>query len=145
LMPQSPPALAGFASFLMGFGMGLLSFTCIVLIQDSVDWSLRGSATASNIFARSLGSTLGATVLGAVLNAGIDRLASGDTAVRIHVVLDQPSGLALVAADPSAQAVLAQALHLTFFGVLALALLAFAASWFIPVPARRLGPAAVGT
>jgi EmrB/QacA subfamily drug resistance transporter len=145
LIPQSTPVLAGFASFLMGFGMGLLSFTCIVLIQDSVDWSLRGTATASNIFARSLGSTLGATVLGAIINLGIDQLATGDMAGKIHEVLEQPSGLAKVATDPSVRAILAQALHLAFWGVLALALFAFAASWFIPVPAQRLGSATAST
>jgi EmrB/QacA subfamily drug resistance transporter len=145
LIPQSTPVLAGFASFLMGFGMGLLSFTCIVLIQDSVDWSLRGTATASNIFARSLGSTLGATVLGAIINLGIDRLATGDMAGRIHEVLEQPSGLARAATDPLVQAILAQALHLAFWGVLALALFAFAASWLIPVSAQRLGSATAST
>ncbi len=48
--------------------MGFLSTAAIVIIQDSVTWAQRGAATASNIFARDLGSTLGATALGAVLN-----------------------------------------------------------------------------
>ena len=57
----------------MGFGMGLLSTASIVLIQDIVTWAQRGSATASNVFARNLGSTLGAAALGAVLNFGLSR------------------------------------------------------------------------
>ena len=113
--------------------MGLLSITSIVLIQDSVEWSMRGSATASNIFARSLGSTLGATVLGAILNIGISRLASDSIASRVHDVLESPSGLLRAAGDPLVQNVLAGALHLTFWGVLSLALLAFAMSWLIPI------------
>ena len=63
----------------MGFGMGLISLTSIVLVQDSVEWSMRGSATASIIFSRSLGNTLGATVLGAVLNIGIAHFGSGES------------------------------------------------------------------
>jgi EmrB/QacA subfamily drug resistance transporter len=133
LTPRSHPALAGVGSFVMGFGMGLLSITCIVLIQESVEWSMRGSATASNIFARSLGNTLGATVLGAILNVGIARFATGEIAGRVHDVLERPSGLSDAAGDPLVQTVLARALHLTYWGVLALAILAFATSWLIPI------------
>jgi EmrB/QacA subfamily drug resistance transporter len=141
LTPQSSPMLAAVGSFVMGFGMGLLSITSIVLIQDSVEWSMRGSATASNIFARSLGSTLGATVLGAILNIGIARFATGSTASRVHDVLESPSGLSAAAADPIVQDVLARALHLTYWGVLTLALLASAMSWLIPIERRSSEPA----
>jgi len=133
LTPQSHPVLAGLASFVMGVGMGLSSVTCIILIQEGVEWSMRGSATASNIFARSLGTTLGATVLGAVLNFGIARFSEGDVGQRLHGMLERPFGLAEVAGDPGAQNVLAEALHLTYLGVLVVALLAFAMSWLIPI------------
>nr|WP_199241999.1 hypothetical protein [Paraburkholderia sp. BL8N3] len=39
LTPHSHPAIAAAASFLMGFGMGLVSITGIVLVQESVEWS----------------------------------------------------------------------------------------------------------
>ena len=42
-----------------------------MLIQEIVDWSERGSVTAAYLFARTLGSTFGATVFGAVLNFGL--------------------------------------------------------------------------
>ncbi|MBV8770644.1 MAG: MFS transporter [Hyphomicrobiales bacterium] len=144
LTPQSPPALAAVGSFIMGFGMGLLSITSIVLIQDSVEWSMRGSATASNIFARSLGNTLGATVLGAILNLGIARFATGSLADRVHDVLERPSGLSDAAGDPLVQEVLARSLHLTYWGVLILALLAFAMTFFIPIERRSREPATSG-
>jgi MFS family permease len=67
------PITAAFGSLVMGCGMGLVSVTSLVMIQEIVPWSERGSATASNIFARNLGSTLGTTVLGAVLNFGLSR------------------------------------------------------------------------
>lgn len=44
-----------------------------MLIQEIVGWAERGSVTASYLFARSVGSTFGATVFGAVLNAGLLR------------------------------------------------------------------------
>jgi Na+/melibiose symporter-like transporter len=145
LTPQSHPALAGFSSFVMGFGMGLLSVGSIMLIQDSVDWSMRGSATASNIFARNLGSTIGATFLGAILNIGIARFSAGETSARVHEMLGRRSGLADAAGDPLVQGVLAQALHLTYWGVLAIAVVACAMVWLIPARRLLLAPRAAGS
>ncbi|MFT4185252.1 MAG: MDR family MFS transporter [Rhizobium sp.] len=133
LTPDSSPVLAGVGSFLMGFGMGLISLSSTVLVQESVEWSMRGSATASIIFSRSLGSTLGATVLGAILNIGIVHFGSGDLAVKLHEVLNQPSGLSDLAADPAIRSIFDAALHWTFWGVATVAILTFATIWLIPV------------
>ena len=88
LHPTSSPIVAGLGSLVMGFGMGLLSTACLVLVQDIVEWAQRGSATASNIFSRNLGSTLGATVFGAVLNYGLAHSKTGaiaaDRSVRVR-------------------------------------------------------------
>ena len=67
-LARSPPASD---RSIVGLGMGLLSSASIILIQEIVDWSERGSVTASFLFARSLGSTFGATMFGAVLNFGL--------------------------------------------------------------------------
>jgi EmrB/QacA subfamily drug resistance transporter len=133
LGPDSSPVLAAVGSFLMGVAMGLISITSIALVQESVEWSMRGSATASIIFARSLGNTLGATALGAVLNLGIAHYASGPLAARLHEVLNQPAGLADLAATPAIRLVFDQALRLTFWGVVALAILTFIATCLIPI------------
>ncbi|MBY3447305.1 MDR family MFS transporter [Rhizobium laguerreae] len=133
LTPDSSPVVAGAGSFFMGFGMGLISLTSLVLVQDSVEWSMRGSATASIIFARSLGNTLGATVLGAILNAGINHYASGEAAAGLHEVLNQPTGLSALAADPAIRAVFNAALHWSFWGVVVVAVLTFFTTWLIPV------------
>src|SRR2546423_8114466 len=74
---DTAPALMGIGPFIMGFGMGLLNITSMVMIQGSVDWSKRGSATASLIFSRTLGNTFGVTALGAILNFGVISFASG--------------------------------------------------------------------
>jgi MFS family permease len=73
-------ALTSVGSFLMGFGMGIVSITGLMLVQESVEWSMRGSATSSVIFSRSLGNALGATALGAVLTVGIKHYGSGELA-----------------------------------------------------------------
>ena len=133
LQPESSPISAGIGSFLMGFGMGLISITSVVLVQESVEWSMRGSATASIIFSRSLGNTLGATTLGAILNFGIVHFGNGDLAAQLHEVLNQPAGLADLAATPAIRTVFHSALHWTFWGVFILALLTFSTTWLIPV------------
>ncbi|NKN07261.1 MDR family MFS transporter [Rhizobium laguerreae] len=146
LTPDSSPIVAGAGSFFMGFGMGLISLTSLVLVQDSVEWSMRGSATASIIFARSLGNTLGATVLGAILNAGINHYASGEAAAGLHEVLNQPTGLSALAADPAIRSVFNAALHWSFWGVVVVAVLTFFTTWLIPVgPSQKREGAAVAS
>jgi predicted MFS family arabinose efflux permease len=72
LTPHMSPLIPAMGSLVMGFGMGLVSVPSLVLIQEIVDSTERGSVTASNIFSRNIGSTLGATLLGAVLNHGLN-------------------------------------------------------------------------
>ncbi|MEH3144658.1 MAG: MDR family MFS transporter [Methylobacterium frigidaeris] len=137
LGPGRHPAMAGAGSLVMGFGMGLLSTAALVLIQEIVPWSQRGSATASNVFARNLGSTLGATVFGAVLNHGLASRGAAVSSEELQRVLAPgpvPADLAGV------QALLHQALHQTFWAVFVIALLAVAAA--ILVPHVALGRAA---
>jgi MFS family permease len=133
LTPHSHPALAAAASFLMGFGMGLVSITGIILVQESVEWSMRGSATASIIFSRSLGNTLGAAALGAILNVGIAHYGSGELAVRLRHLFNQPGGLAQLTGQQDVRMVLFHALYWSFWGVFAVALLAVLSAWLIPV------------
>jgi MFS family permease len=88
LTSDSGLVLASVGSFLMGFGMGIISITGIVLVQESVEWSMRGSATSSIIFSRSLGNTLGATALGAVLSVGIRHYYAETAGTRLQALAD---------------------------------------------------------
>ncbi len=115
LTPGASPVVAGLGSMVMGFGMGLLSTASLVLIQEIVDWSQRGSATASNIFSRNLGSTLGATVLGAVLNMGLTHAGTPVTSDQIRHLLE--AAPAPSATDAMVRMVLQQSLHLTFWAI----------------------------
>ena len=132
LDPASSPILAGLGSAIVGLGMGFLSTSAIVIVQDSVGWSERGSATASNIFSRNLGSTLGAAALGALLNISLDY--GGDAGNRIGYgqvrdLLSNPGVLDNVAA---VRAALDHALHVTFWGIFGIALITLLLALFVP-------------
>ncbi|MBF4163499.1 MFS transporter [Nocardioides sp. CBS4Y-1] len=63
--------------FVMGLGFGLVVSPSVIAAQSSVDWSRRGVATGTTMFARSVGSAVGVAVFGAVANAVVtSRLAA---------------------------------------------------------------------
>lgn len=72
---------AGVGSFFLGAGMGFTTTTFIVSIQSSVDWKTRGTATATNMFMRSLGGAVGVALLGGILNNRLQKFLSEQTAV----------------------------------------------------------------
>ncbi len=111
---QASVWLAGAASLVMGLGMGLVSVASLILVQASVGAEQRGGVTASNLFSRNLGATLGASVLGAV----------------------QASALGS-AKGPSYVHTLAASLHLTFIVLLAIACLSLVFVLLIPKAAFR--------
>ena len=138
LTPQSSPITAALGSLVMGFGMGLISVSSLVLIQELVDWSQRGSATASNLFARNLGSTLGATALGAVFNYGLTRADNGRSfsSDQLRQLFEGPAGT--MATDTAVGLTLQQSLNLTFWAMLLIALtIVFLALLVPPVVIRQ--------
>ncbi len=129
LRPGGSPLVAGLGSIVMGLGMGFLSTAAIVMVQGSVGWAERGAATASNIFARNLGSTLGAAALGALLDADLSRAEAGSgTFDRVRRLLDGGAGLS----DGPTKLLLAHALHATFEGVFALAVITLVLALAVP-------------
>ncbi|ANU10397.1 drug resistance MFS-type transporter [Planococcus antarcticus DSM 14505] len=73
MQPEFGPLWAAMSSFFVGLGMGLTSTAFIVSIQAAVSYEQRGSATASNMFMRNLGSTIGVALLGSILNSSLLR------------------------------------------------------------------------
>ena len=127
---ESSPIVAGLGSLVVGVGMGLSSSASIILIQEIVDWSERGSVTASYLFARSLGSTFGATVFGAVLNFGLLRSGhAGATSEQLRQLLEQGSE---AVGEPGLRAALEQSLHLTFVSMFGIALMVAATLFLVP-------------
>lgn len=137
LTPSSSAVLAGAGSLVMGFGMGLLNICALILTQESVNWSERGSATASNVFSRNLGSTLGAAVLGAVLTYGLAHTASGQAIApeQLRALLNGTG--AVVTSAEELRLVLQHALHSTFLVMLVTAVLIVPACLCVPRPLER--------
>jgi MFS family permease len=65
--------------FVTGLGLGLVASPSLIAAQASVEWHERGVATGTNMFARSIGSAVGAAVLGAVANGVIARSGRPET------------------------------------------------------------------
>jgi MFS family permease len=141
LRPDASPALSAVGPAIMGFGMGLLNITAVVMIQGSVEWSKRGSATASLIFSRTLGNTFGVSALGAVLNAGIVWFsrtpgAAPMTPSRVRDLLGEVGTVVGGGTDPALHAALTAALRLTFWGMILFS--AIAAGLALTIPVREL-------
>jgi MFS family permease len=90
----------------IGLGMGLIASPTLIAAQSSVEWSERGVATSTNMFARSIGSAVGVAVFGAIVNSRISD-------------------------DPSPEQ-LSDAIHPVFLGVLAAAAVMAFAALFMP-------------
>ena len=96
--------------FVVGLGMGLIASPTLIAAQSSVGWSERGVVTATNLFARSIGSAVGVAAFGALANASL--------------------GATTNAADNPAA--VAAASHDVFAATAVLAACMFAAAWVLP-------------
>ncbi|TDU77808.1 MFS transporter [Streptomyces sp. KS 21] len=115
---------------LLGAALGLFQLPLIVGVQSTVGWSERGTTTASVLFCRQVGQSLGAALLGAVANATIAaRLADAPmTGLPHHLddvsqALDRPALLPPAAADYLRASVAAAVDHI-FLGASAAAVAA---------------------
>ena len=66
------------ASAVLGFGMGMMQTPLLVTVQSSVGWAERGATTALNQFARTIGGSVGVSLLGLLL-VSPDHSSSGAT------------------------------------------------------------------
>jgi MFS family permease len=57
------------AMVLIGTGLGFASSVFILSVQNAVPWNLRGVATATTQFFRTIGGTIGVAIMGTILNA----------------------------------------------------------------------------
>ncbi|MGW3727664.1 MFS transporter [Streptomyces sp. NPDC000851] len=105
---------------LLGAALGLFQLPLIVGVQSTVGWDERGTATASILFCRQTGQTLGASVFGAVANGVLaGRLGdAGDLDAVAH-------GLGTGAASETTRRAVADAVHAVYLGAACAAALAF--------------------
>ncbi|MGW3648140.1 MFS transporter [Streptomyces sp. NPDC000878] len=107
---------------LLGGALGLFQLPLIVGVQSTVGWSERGTATASVLFCRQTGQTIGAALFGAVAN--------GVLASRLGGASDLDSvtrELGTSAAPEATRRAIADAVHAVYFGAAGAAALAFVA------------------
>jgi MFS family permease len=115
----------------MGVGMGLVNVSSMLIIQGLVERTQRASVTASNLFSRNLGSTLGVTLLGAVFNFGIARHAGAlVTSAQLRHLLDAPRDFTFN--DVATRVALQSALHLTFCGLFVICLFSALSASLVP-------------
>lgn len=141
-MPEgSGPLTAASGSFLVGAGMGLTSTSFIVMIQGTVGWEKRGIATASNMFMRNLGNTIGAALLGGIMNSFLQSYLDRETAGSaeslsiedVNQLLDPEAktGLAIRSAE-LLQGGLSYALHNVYIIVLVFAFISTGLLFLLP-------------
>lgn len=143
LAPQ--PAGAGIAvasTFVLGFGLGLLSVCTVVGPQSTVAWEQRGVVTGSIMFSRYLGQSLGAAVFGAVFNTAIlHRLRSAPPTLRgrlphqvdaVSAALGRPGRLSGTAVAGYLRQAISAGTHDVYLGLAGVAVVTLAVIAIIP-------------
>jgi hypothetical protein len=119
----------------------LTSTAFIVSIQATVSWQQRGIATAANMFMRNLGNTIGAALLGGILNNRLANYLSANSrpseekltvdSATLLLKEDEHSNLSESARE-LLQEGLTQSLHWVYYVVLTFALVSLILISFIP-------------
>jgi EmrB/QacA subfamily drug resistance transporter len=134
---HAAPLWLGVAMFGMGTGMGMLTTATVIGLQTSVGWTQRGTVTAASMFSRSMGSTLGVGVIGALLTMGLSSRLDPE---RVRALLD-PEARAHGAIDALALAALDSSFTPLFWGLATLGLLNLALVTLYPRAKVALDPA----
>ncbi|OQA47342.1 MAG: Multidrug resistance protein 3 [Chloroflexi bacterium ADurb.Bin325] len=129
--------LVMFSLGLMGVGMGLSVPAFLIAVQSSVPRQMLGAATAGVQFSREIGGTVGVSIMGVILAAG---LTANLTAAGIDtntVALDElinlgPQSTAASVLDLAVRDALGGAIHNLFLTSLAVAVLAFGVTMLAP-------------
>jgi EmrB/QacA subfamily drug resistance transporter len=90
---------------LLGAALGLFQLPLIVGVQSTVGWSERGTTTASVLFCRQVGQSLGAALFGAVANAVLLSRLGGGSLDSVSHALENPATLTASATDGLRRAV----------------------------------------
>lgn len=117
---DSSPVQVGLSCILIGLGMGLIASPTLVAAQAVVGWQRRGVITATNMFARSMGSAVGTAVFGAIANATLSR----------HGVAGQSESHGTGSGVPPL--LLSDAVHQVFLGAVVVCVLMVIAIMVIP-------------
>jgi MFS family permease len=111
-----------------GIGIGSMMQVFVISVQNAVRRAQMGSATALTQFARSIGATIGVTVMGVIVNQGLPpQLHGGTETVAVHRL------------PPRLRDDLANALHPAFLAAFCVALVVWVVAFVgvKEVPLRR--------
>ncbi|GGJ00174.1 MFS transporter [Alicyclobacillus cellulosilyticus] len=136
----------------VGLGMGYCTTPITVLVQAAVGWNLRGAATASSTFVRSLGQTIGVAVYGTYFNQALTRYAEAhipapyrQQAMNVNQWLKPGGGHILTGALLTrVHAFLASGLHTVFAMVLGTAVVTLVLTLLMPSHKQALATQAGG-
>ena len=142
-----PGVMASLA--LMGIGMGFSMPSFLIAVQSSVQRKAMGAATATLQFSRSIGGTLGVSVMGVILSMRLaaNMAASGlsDASFSLDSLIHPAAGSAVPALDGALRGILAGAIRDVFLAALVAAALGLVVTTYAPrerVQARSASPAA---
>jgi MFS family permease len=111
---------------LLGAALGLFQLPLIVGVQSTVGWAERGTTTASVLFCRQTGQTIGAAVFGAVANGVLAaRLGGAGDLDSVTRALDAGT------APEATRRAIADAVHAVYLGAAGAAALAFLVLLFL--------------
>ncbi|MFF8016506.1 MFS transporter [Streptomyces sp. NPDC007929] len=111
---------------LLGAALGLFQLPLIVGVQSTVGWAERGTTTASVLFCRQSGQTIGAAVFGAVANGVLAaRLGGAGDLDSVTRALDSGT------APEATRRAIADAVHAVYLGAAGAAALAFLVLLFL--------------
>ena len=122
--------MAGLGSLVVGVGMGLSSSASIILIQEIVSWSERGSVTASYLFARSPAARSAQLCSAPCSISGFFGQATQGR--RLSSFGNSWSKVREAVGEPGLRAALEQSLHLTFVSMFGVALMVAATMFLVP-------------
>jgi EmrB/QacA subfamily drug resistance transporter len=118
---------------MMGIGMGLAIPAFVIAVQTSVERRDLGSATSMLQFSRSMGGTLGVSVMGAALSARLasSLSASGLDPNMVDQLLDPVPGAQVVISE-GVRSAMANSIHLVFVIAFVAAALGLVSAFFTP-------------
>jgi EmrB/QacA subfamily drug resistance transporter len=134
---DSSVAVAMLSALIVGLGMGFMTSSLVISVQNAVEWRYRGVATASIQFMRTIGGSISVAVMGAILNsqlsarfAEVQGVPPGATEATLLNVEERAS-LPDTVLD-GMQRALAASIHDIFIFTFGIACVAFIAALFFP-------------
>ncbi|MFC3577477.1 hypothetical protein ACFOZ0_30255 [Streptomyces yaanensis] len=122
--------------FVLGLGIGLCMQVLTIVVQNTVPYAQLGTATSGVTFFRTLGSTFGAAVFGTLYNSDLGPTLKEALAAVPGVpaeAVQSPAGVKALRAAQAAPIIdaYADAINHVFLWVVPVALVGFAAAWFL--------------